>query len=1832
MQRKTRHAIISTILALSAVLFSSLVLAQNGKATAPSAPDAATSKYELVAVSGGVISLTEPATYIVQLEAPAVASYKGGVQGLAATNPAATGTNRLRNTAATQAYVDYLQGVQTTFINSVDSALGRDVKVAFTYQHAFNGMAMVLTPLEADQVSKMDGVRLVVRETIEHLLTDVGPTWIGANGIWDGSGAPAGMSSKGEGVVVAILDTGINSLHPSFAAVGGDAYAHTNPLGAGMYLGVCDPSDPSYQPGFVCNDKLIGVHDFIGGTGNDPNSPEDGDGHGSHTASTVAGNVVTASLYAPTDTITSTISGVAPHANIIAYDVCRNGPSDQGGGCAGAALLAAVNQVVVDAAALPNGVAAINYSISGGTNPYLDPVELAFLAATDAGVYVSTSAGNSGPGAGTVAHVSPWVASTAASTHNRTIANDLTNMTSGGSPLPDIRGVAFAAGYGPANIVYAGDYEGTYPGAALCGTGPSQANPDGGSSPFPPGFFSGQIVICDRGTYGRVEKGVNVLFAGAGGMVLADNGAGLVADGHVLPAIHINQADGAALKAWVANPANTNPMATISGTIMDYSPANADVMGSFSSRGPVAGPFDLLKPDITAPGVDIWAAVNDDGSGPPDYDLLSGTSMASPHDAGAAALMAAIYPTWSPHQIKSALMLSADTVDNLKEDGTTPADPFDLGAGRIAVSAAANVGFVLDETTANFEAADPALNDGSSSALRALNLASMSNNNCVGVCSWTRTIKSVLPGAATYTTTVSAPTGVTVTVAPATFTLAAGASQTLTITADVTGAALGAWQFASVAFETTATQPSFNAGNGTNATNAVVLSEAFEGTFPPTGWSVIVDVGEGWNTNVYWGRANITPGTGQAAGADSDSLGDAVDTTLVTPLFDLTGYTSANLTFDSNFQEFAGEGEAWTDISTDGGTTWTNFHNRAVDEPAAGTSYSYDLSAYVGGTAQLRFRFEAPDWDWFWYIDNVKVTGASSSVPVTDMHMPIALMASAGNLPDLLQVKTYRDVGSETYDDLQAIEITASQVTMYGPTHATLHDILRAQDSNNGDPYDNLADVFYTTFTVAANSKRMVAEITAADASDVDMYWGSGTVPSLATQLGYSATGTALEYLSADNPPAGSYWVLVQNWAASSPGATDAITLATAVVPDTGSGLATFTMPAAVPGGTPFSATLNWALPGSVAGDRYYGAMDLGTDAGHPDLLGRTNVNIARLDDDVRKEASTLYAVPGDVVTYTITVAANTSDIPLTYTVTDAIPAGLTYVPGSATGGATVAGNVLSWTGTQNPPGRDYVVSTSLTDGSCKMPLANSGNYTNLEAFGFLANPGITANGAWQDTSYGGGPYAFYGDNSGTNTGKNLYFNGDGFVTLDVPSVLGGPYAGNSNLPNASLPNALLAMIWNSDVRIVYQNGTGPTNRGVTTGIQLTTGGVPSRKLLEFDGVQLVGDPASRADFEMAIAEAINDAPGEYEIIFAYDNLTGTFATGLSLGTIGAENYAGDRGTVYAHNDANLVLQNGMAICFDWAVPPGVGDHVITYQATVDAGVAAGTELTNVVESSNTAPGSDVQTAEATVTVPYGSGPALALTKSVTSTGPYGAGDTITYDFTVTNTGDVPLTNVAVNDPLLGGAIACAPTTLAPIAVATCGPVNYTVTSGDADNGSVDNTATATGDVSGGDVVSDEASVSTAIESVDLAIVKTGPASGELGQQMVFTIVVTNNSAVVANNVTVIDPTPAGLTFLSNSGACTTPFPCALGSMAAGETRTITATMMVPATYTGPPEIINTATVGSSSTDNEHSSTATVLLPTASPLRLIPANAPWALALLGLFTLLLAAGASRRRF
>ena len=706
----------------------------------------------------------------------------------------------------------------------------------FRYRVAFNGFALALSSAEAKIVASLPGVVMVASDYNRYITTDSGPQWIGADKVWsstddaDTDNDPCGDESEastcGEGVVVGVIDTGINLDHSAFADPGPvDGYDHENPNPApvpslnGRY-GVCGV-EPFISLG-VCNDKLIGAYDFTG-VGGPAGFPEDENGHGTHTASTSAGNVVDATLATPTVTYNDVrASGVAPHANIIAYKSCIYPFVSATGTCTAVQLVAAIDQAVADE------VDVINFSIGGGpSNPYIDADSLAFLSANEAGIFASISAGNEGSGPGTVGSPanSPWVMAVGASTHDRAFANALIGLSAdeADSDAPsdsDMRGLSIT---GPSAadlpLVWAGDI-----GFPQCAVG----GPDAATNPFLPGQFAGDIVVCERGGGGRVQVCSFVADAGAEGCVLinaAAQGNSIVADPHVLPAVHLTYDQGNELLAWLigdrdgnrtggdegdAAPA-VNPIGQIAGTELDQDPTYADIMAGFSSRGPNSPLPDVIKPDVTAPGVDILAAWRDADQPPTptggsdNYNVISGTSMSSPHDAGAAALLRGVHPDWTPDQVKSALMTTAftsppgagaETHPVLDNDGVTEADPFDMGAGRIDVSQAARAGLLLDESAENYVASDPDETVGGDPT--SLNIASFGNANCVEVCGWMRTLTSTQADEVTWTALTEGEDGLALTVSPAEFTITSTEPQQINVSADVTGLVSGGWKFGSI--------------------------------------------------------------------------------------------------------------------------------------------------------------------------------------------------------------------------------------------------------------------------------------------------------------------------------------------------------------------------------------------------------------------------------------------------------------------------------------------------------------------------------------------------------------------------------------------------------------------------------------------------------------------------------------------------------------------------------------------------------------------------------------------------------------------------------------------------------------------------------------------------------------------------------------------------------------------------------------------------------------------------------------------------------------------------
>ena len=577
--------------------------------------------------------------YIVQMIGDPVGAYEGEVAGLPATRPQA-GANIDLNSPAVNGYTNHLRQQQ----NDVAASVG--ARKLYSYVYAFNGFAAEMSAADAAKLRQNPNVVAVTKNEMVTVDTSSTPDFLGLTakkGLWaklggvrPGLGLP--RPGPGENIVIGIIDSGIWPEQPSFT--------DRNAANKFMYAPLAGWS-PACETGeqFTaanCNRKLITARYFNEAWGGDAgidalrpwefNSPRDYNGHGTHTASTAGGNYGVM----PTGpaTVFGPISGIAPRARIAAYKALWSTVDASTASGQTADLVAAIDQAVAD------GVDVINYSISGTQTNFADPVEISFFFAADAGVFVAASAGNSGPTASTVAHPSPWITTVAAGTHNRSVSGSVTlgnNVT--------YYGASIASGVGPAPLINS-DVAGL-PGASatmvnLC----YSAGDNGGVPVLDPAVVTGKIVVCERGVTARVNKSLAVQQAGGVGMILVNPAAqSLNADFHVIPTVHLQNTDKAAVEAYAATPGAT---ATINPASFNYS-TPAPYTASFSSRGPLtAGAGDLLKPDLIAPGQDILAAVAPPGAGGLEFNLPRCTSMSSPTVAGPRALLMDMPPTSSP--------------------------------------------------------------------------------------------------------------------------------------------------------------------------------------------------------------------------------------------------------------------------------------------------------------------------------------------------------------------------------------------------------------------------------------------------------------------------------------------------------------------------------------------------------------------------------------------------------------------------------------------------------------------------------------------------------------------------------------------------------------------------------------------------------------------------------------------------------------------------------------------------------------------------------------------------------------------------------------------------------------------------------------------------------------------------------------------------------------------------------------------------------------------------------------------------------------------------------
>lgn len=764
-------------------------------------------------VNSSKISKKTSSLYIIQMKGEPGVSKAKKIGELLPSNQVVgiAGNNYNANTPAMKAYTQALQKRQ----NSLAKAIG-SLDIIHSFQHTFNGFSAKLTLKQKELLESHPDVVGVWKEEIEKINTANTPEFLGLTG----TGGQHSLNIKGEDIVVGVLDTGITPEHPSFA----DDGSYSDPSSFG-WAGSCDVGEEVNT--FSCNNKLIGaryfnnsfaaVYDIQTALG-EFISPRDADGHGSHTASTAAGNEMVAAEVS--GIAAGSVSGIAPRARVAMYKVCWNSdytsPTGQDeAGCFPSDSMAAIDQAVID------GVDVINFSIGGSRTDLTQPAAAAMLRATQAGVFVAVSAGNSGPEAETIGTPAPWVTNVGASTYSGTSKLIGKNLDINTSELAGESYVSVPAGFAPASAGLTGDLAVTTPSEA-CDDAPIENSAE----------LAGKIALIARGSCSFTEKFINAQNAGAiGAVVYTYTGTSPFSMGGTdsnvaIPGVMISFDNAQEL---ITNLSTDNVNITLSTTnVAIDTPEVGNIMANFSSRGPNQASYDIIKPDITAPGVKILAATTDTpmfGDQGSTFAYLQGTSMSSPHIAGMAALLKDSYPSWTPAQIKSSLMTTARQ-NIVKEDGTSPADPFDFGSGHAAPVDAMEPGLVYNANYNDYLAflcgignqtfvagsgtdCDALVNAGFNTNPSQLNIPSIGIASLATEESITRTVTNVTNDVSTYFATIEAPEGIDVTLTTYNDDGSTTADNSLTVKANSTSqytltfnknidATLDEWKFGSI--------------------------------------------------------------------------------------------------------------------------------------------------------------------------------------------------------------------------------------------------------------------------------------------------------------------------------------------------------------------------------------------------------------------------------------------------------------------------------------------------------------------------------------------------------------------------------------------------------------------------------------------------------------------------------------------------------------------------------------------------------------------------------------------------------------------------------------------------------------------------------------------------------------------------------------------------------------------------------------------------------------------------------------------------------------------------
>ncbi|XP_057542348.1 subtilisin-like protease SBT2.3 [Amaranthus tricolor] len=735
--------------------------------------------------------------------------------------------HRHRNISRTDHhYGSYVARVHDSLLSKV--LRGQKYVKLYSYHYLINGFAVLITPEQADRLSRRREVTNMVLDFSVRTDTTHTPEFLGLpQRAWPVEG---GFNSAGEGIVIGFVDTGIDPTHPSFSdSIEANAYPIPQ-----HFSGICEVTTDF--PSGSCNRKLVGARHFAASAitrgifnySKDHASPFDGDGHGTHTASIASGNygipVVVAGHHF------GNASGMAPRSHIAIYKALYKGF----GGFA-ADVVAAIDQAAQD------GVDIISLSITPNRHPsgaatFFNPIDMALLTAVKSGIFVVQAAGNTGPAPHSISSFSPWIFTVGAASHDRVYNNYIrlgNNLT--------LSGVGFASGTG--NIKY------TMISAAhaLCNDTAQSNDLYVGecqdSSILDPELVAGNLLICSYSV--RFVLGVSTIkqalqtaknLRATGVVFYLDpfvlgfqlNPTPMDMPGIIIPSTNDSKVLLQYYNSSLVRDGSTKKIvkfgavASISGGVKPKYIDSAPKVMYYSARGPdpednALNDADMLKPNLVAPGNSIWGAWSSLGTDSTEFlgerfAMMSGTSMAAPHVAGLAALIKKKFPSFSPAAIASALSTTASLRDknggpimaqraySNPDVNQSPATTFDMGSGFVNATGALDPGLILDtsyidyisflcgingsaSTVLNFTGqtcdAVPTLT-GSDLNLPSITIAKLNQTRVVN-----RTVINVGVDES-FCVGWAAPYGVSVKVTPTHFSIATGEKQVLTVILNAT--------------------------------------------------------------------------------------------------------------------------------------------------------------------------------------------------------------------------------------------------------------------------------------------------------------------------------------------------------------------------------------------------------------------------------------------------------------------------------------------------------------------------------------------------------------------------------------------------------------------------------------------------------------------------------------------------------------------------------------------------------------------------------------------------------------------------------------------------------------------------------------------------------------------------------------------------------------------------------------------------------------------------------------------------------------------------------------